>query len=127
MPSPCPAVQRTFHGLVNMGPAAIRAWARDPRAKCASFESTRRRLPALASLKAKSAGTWTERDCKYAQRVVSFNARHLGQMKRFGCTVKETVALMNWGHRPKCSLPKGLKCRAQRPQGPAPRRGPGDK
>jgi hypothetical protein len=102
--SSCPADKAKFHRLVNMTPAAIRAWAKDPRAKCASFESTRQRLPKLAALKSKR-GEWSEADCKYARRVNSFNSRHLGQMKRFGCTVRETVALRNWGHMPKCPMP----------------------
>lgn len=122
----CPAVQSRFHELVNMSSRAIRAWAKDPRAKCASFEQTRKRLPALAALKGKSRGSWTDADCKYAQRVVSFNARHLGQMKRFGCTPRETVALRNWGHAPKCPLPSS-GCSTRPPAGPAPRRGPGDR
>lgn len=100
----CPTVQRDFHRLVNMGAAEIRSWAKDPRAKCASFPETRARLPMLASLKAKK-GAWTQRDCQYAQRVISFNSRHIGQMARFGCTVRETVALRNWGHMPKCPMP----------------------
>ena len=106
MPKACPIDQAKFHRLVNMSPAAIRAWARDPRAKCASFPETRRRLPALADLKAKPKDQWTATDCTRAQRVISFNSRHLGQMRRFGCTVRETVALRNWGHSPKCPLPK---------------------
>jgi hypothetical protein len=103
--SACPAVKKTFHKLVNMSPREIRAWAKDERAKCASFPETRRRLPMLAALKEKK-GEWTETDCKYGQRVNSFNARHLGQMKRFGCTMRETVALRNWGHMPKCPMPQ---------------------
>ena len=55
MKSSCPAIQNRFRRLVNMSPAEIRAWAKDPRAKLASFESTRRRLPALADLAAKAA------------------------------------------------------------------------
>lgn len=98
-------VQNRFHRLVNMAPGAIRAWAKDPRAKCASFPETRARLPMLADLKAKSRAAWTDKDVSYAQRVISFNSRHLGQMKRFGCTPRETVALRNWGHAAKCALP----------------------
>lgn len=122
----CPTDQAKFHRLVNMSPAAIRAWARDPRAKCASFEQTRKRLPALADLKAKPHDRWSEADCKYARRVNSFNTRHIGQMKRFGCTLRETVALRNWGHMPKCPMPTA-GCSERPPKGPAPRKGPGDK
>jgi hypothetical protein len=97
----CPTVQRDFHRLVNMAPAEIRAWARDPRALCASFPETRARLPMLAALKAKK-GEWTQKDCQYGLRVISFNSRHLGQMKRFGCTVRASRALKNWGHDAGC-------------------------
>jgi hypothetical protein len=126
MKAPCPVDAAKFYRLVNMTPASIRAWAKDPRSKCASFEQTRRRLPALATLKAKSRDAWTAADCQYARRVNSFNARHLGQMKQFGCTLRATVALKNWGHDPGCKIPVGVKCR-HTPKGPAPRRGPGDK
>jgi hypothetical protein len=51
----CPADAAKFRKLVNMSAREIRAWAKDPRAKLASFESTRRRLPALADLAAKAA------------------------------------------------------------------------
>jgi hypothetical protein len=122
--SSCPIVRREFNRLVNMTPRQIREWSKDPRAKCASFEQTRRRLPALAKLKEKR-GAWTESDCRYAKRVVSFNARHLGQMNRFGCTLRETVALRNWGHNPRCKLPKA--CPPRKPAGKAPRKGAGDK
>ena len=122
----CPADQAKFHRLVNMGPGEIRRWAKDPRAKCASFEQTRKRLPALADLKAKPRDQWTETDCRYARRVNSFNTRHLGQMKRFGCTMRETVALRNWGHMPKCPMPTA-GCSTRPPKGPSPRKGPGDK
>ena len=123
---PCPADLSVFRRLVNMSPESIRSWAKDPRARCASFESTRRRLPALANLRAKNPASWTETDCKYARRVNNFNTRHLGQMKRFGCTLRETVALRNWGHMPKCPMPTA-GCSTRPPAGPAPKKGPGDK
>jgi hypothetical protein len=99
--------QQRFHSLVNMSPSAIRKWANDPRARCASFQATRDRLPALAKLKAKPRSRWTRADYAYAKRVISFNARFLGMVKQHGCTTKMTVALMNWGHKPKsCKLSK---------------------
>ena len=117
----CPVVQRKFQKSVNMTPSAIRAWARDPRAKCASFESTRKRLPALAKLKARK-GAWTEADCKYAQRVINFNTRHQGALNIHGCTDREIVALRNWGRQPpKCPMPKH-GCSTRPPAGKAPRR-----
>jgi hypothetical protein len=106
MKAACPAIQNRFRRLVNMSPSEIRAWAKDPRAKLASFESTRRRLPALADLAAKRGG-WTLKDCSFAQRVNSFNARMQGMVGVHGCTDKMTVALRNWGRQPPgCKLPK---------------------
>ena len=123
---PCPADLKTFRKLVNMSPESIRSWAKDPRARCASFGQTRKRLPALANLREKSPESWTESDCQYAKRVNSFNTRHLGQMRQFGCTLRQTVALMNWGHKPKCPMPKE-GCSTRPPPGKAPRKGPGDR
>jgi len=123
---PCPADLKKFRQLVNMSPKSIRSWARDPRARCASFEQTRKRLPALATLREKAPGSWTPADCQYARRVNSFNTRHLGQMKQFGCTLRQTVALLNWGHRPKCPMPP-MDCAKRDPKGPKPKKGPGDR
>lgn len=105
-------VQQRFHELVNMSPSAIRKWAKDNRARCASYQSTRDRLPKLAKLKAKSRRKWTKADYAYAKRVISFNARFLGMVKQHGCTTKMTVALRNWGHDPKgCNLPQECSTR----------------
>lgn len=106
----CPAAER-FRKLVNMTPAQIRAWARDPRAKCYSFAATRARLPALAKLRAKPVDEWTGKDCAFAKRVVSFNARMIGAKKRDGCRDGYTISLRNWGHAPKCKLPSACKAR----------------
>lgn len=125
-PHPCPVDARVFHRLVNMAPREIASWAKDPRARCASFEQTRRRLPQLAKLKGKRIDSWAAADCQYAKRVNSFNTRHLGQMKQFGCTLRQTVALMNWGHKPKCPMPKA-GCSTRPPPGKAPKKGPGDR
>lgn len=100
----CPHAKR-FHRLVNMTPAEIRAWSKDPRSTIASWASTRSRLPALAKLKAKPVAKWTEKDCVFAKRVVSFNARMDGARKVHGCTPKIDAALRNWGRRaPGCSF-----------------------
>ena len=94
-----------FTRWVNMTPDEIRRWSRDPRSKLASWESTRRRLPALATLRAKPVDRWTARDCAFAKRVVSFNARMSGGLHRDGCTVGYAVSLRNWGHAPpSCSV-----------------------
>lgn len=116
MTSACPVVQKKFHKSVNMSPASIRAWARDPRAKCASFASTRSRLPKLAKLKAKSRNSWTAADCAYANRVINFNSRMQGNVKAHGCKVRNVTSLLNWGRKaPGCAMPpKGCSTRAPR-------------
>lgn len=101
---------KRFHQLVNMSPAQIRRWSKDPRSKCYSNDATRARLPALARLKAKPVSRWTATDCKFAARVVSFNARMDGGRKRDGCTPGYAISLRNWGRRV-CSLPKTCKAR----------------
>lgn len=99
-------VCQVFTKSVNMSPAAIRAWAKDPRAKEASFAATRKRLPALAALRAKPCARWTAQDEKFARRVVSFNARMSGMVKRWGCTRKAVISLRNWGRQPpQCPKP----------------------
>lgn len=100
-------VAKKFRRLVNMSPSEIRSWAKDPASKKASLSATRKRLPALAKLKAKPTSKWTAADEKFAKRVVSFNSRMRGMLKEHGCTDKIVVSLMNWGHRPKsCAVPK---------------------
>jgi hypothetical protein len=93
-------IARAFRASVNMSPAEIRAWARDPRSKRYSFEATRRRLPALARLVEKPESEWTKRDVAYAKRVISFNARMEGALRRDGCRQGYAVSLRNWGRAP---------------------------
>ena len=98
----------TFKRLTNMTPAQIRAWAKQPASRRASFAATRRRLPALADLAAKvrAGKPLSAKDCAYAHRVNSFNTRMSGMRRKWGCTQKLVVALRNWGHHPKgCPVP----------------------
>lgn len=126
-PKACAVVQSKFHKSVNMSAAAIRKWAKDPRAKCASFESTRKRLPALAKLKSKPRDKWTDADCKYAQRVVNFNTRMQGNVNTHGCRTRNVTSLLNWGRKPpKCAMPPA-GCSTRAPRTKAPKRGAGDK
>lgn len=102
----CPHAKK-FRRSVNMTPSEIRAWAKDPRSKRFSQPSTRARLPALAKLRGKDPKTWTAKDCEFAARVVNFNARMGGAMKRDGCTPGYAVSLRNWGRAPRsCKPPK---------------------
>lgn len=107
----CPAVQAAFRRSVNMTPGEIRAWARDPRARCASWGETRRRLPGIADLKEKPAASWTAADCSRAQRVVNFNTRMSGLVAVHGCTAKAPLALRNWGRKVACALPASCPSR----------------
>jgi len=125
----CPVVKTAFHKSVNMSADAIRKWARDPRAKCGSFDETIERLtkpqfwkaagimqPPLARLKAKARGAWTATDCIYAERVINFNTRMQGNVDAHGCGVRNVVSLLNWGRRPKCPLPPA-NCSTRAPRG----------
>jgi hypothetical protein len=99
----------TFKRLTNMSPAEIRAWAKNPAAKRASFEATRRRLPAVADLKAKvgRGGALSARDCAFMARVNNFNTRMGGMRRQWGCTDKIVISLRNWGHHPNgCPVPR---------------------
>jgi hypothetical protein len=99
----------TFKRLTNMSPAQIRAWAKNPAAKRASFEATRRRLPALAALteKIRRGADLSARDCAFAQRVNNFNTRMGGMRRQWGCTDKIVISLRNWGHQsPGCPMPR---------------------
>jgi hypothetical protein len=107
--SSCPHAVR-FRELVNMSPAEIRKWAKDPRSKCYSWEATRKRLPRLAKLVAKPDKDWTAADCKFAARVVNFNARMSGAARKNGCTPGYAISLRNWG-RKMCGVPKTCKGR----------------
>jgi hypothetical protein len=105
MVNACPALKREFNRSVNMTAAQIRAWTKDPRAKEASFSATLRRLPHLAKLKAKKSA-WNRGDCNYAQRVINFNTRMSGMVKKWGCKRKAVISLRNWGRQPpKCGIP----------------------
>ncbi len=101
-------VERDFKRLVNMSPAQIRRWAKDPRSKEASLPHIRRELPLLARTKATKPARWTRAMRDKARRTVAFIKRHEAQMKaqgkRYGtgrmhATPKRVVALMNWGRR----------------------------
>lgn len=100
----CPYASR-FRELVNMTPEQIRAWHKDPRSRRYSWQPTRDRLPALAALRAKDPSRWTAQDCAFAKRVVSFNSRMAGALRRDGCTAGYAISLRNWGHAPKGCKP----------------------
>ena len=99
----------TFKRLTNMTPAQIRAWAKQPASRRASFAATRARLPALANLKEKISrgAALSAQDCAFAQRVNNFNTRMGGMRRQWGCTDKIVISLRNWGHQsPGCPIPR---------------------
>ncbi len=99
-------VVRDFQRLINMTPAQIRRWHKDPRSKEASLAHIRRELPLLAKTKATRPSRWTPKMLDKARRAVAFVKRHEAQMKRQGkqygtgryhYTRKRVIALLNWG------------------------------
>jgi hypothetical protein len=99
-------VVREFQRLINMSPAQIRRWHKDPRSKEASLPHIRRELPLLAKTKATRPSKWTPKMLDKARRAVAFVKRHEAQMrkqgKRYGTgryhfTRKRVIALLNWG------------------------------
>lgn len=103
MANSCPIA--AFRRSVNMSPTKIIAWSKDPRSRIASFAPTRARLPRLAELKRKRDALWTPADCALARRVLSFNTRMEGVVRKHGCTRKAVTALRNWGRKVRCVLP----------------------
>jgi hypothetical protein len=112
-------VAREFRRLINMSPAQIRAWHRDPRSREASFGRTRAELPLLAEMKATPPERWTPAMWSKARRAVAFVKRHEAQMRaqgrRYGTgihfTRKRVIALLNWGRRPPGVRVEGLAAR----------------
>ena len=104
---------RAFRAAVNMTPAQIRAWARDPRAKRASLprrkatgKSAIAELHQVARMAESPASSWTSSDWTKARDLVNFVKRHTAQMGR-ACQTTRIIALRNWAHQPpRCGVPK---------------------
>lgn len=103
-----------FKNNVNMSAPQIESWMKDPRAKEASYDKTRRELKLIAEMKRTPKSEWTPAMWKKAKRLNAFVARHRAQGKqqasggkRFHCTRKRVIALRNWGHQPsECGVPE---------------------
>ncbi len=99
-------VLREWHRLVNMTPAAVSAWRRNPRHKLASNVAGWSSLARIDHLLRKSLHEWNDADWAHAAKVVNFNTRHLASQQLFGAEVgrsgwsKRAIALRNWGHDP---------------------------
>lgn len=108
-------IRTDFLRLVNMRPDAIRAWSRDPRARCYSQLATLHRLPKLAALRRRASHAGfqpTAAEERYMRKVVGFIKRHKAQVHTQGCTEGRAIALRNWGHAA-CAVPATCK-RARR-------------
>lgn len=93
-------VEREFKKLVNLTPAQIRKWHKDPRSKEASLPHIRAELPLLARTKATPPSRWTPTMRSKARRAVAFIKRHEAQLKNQDrYTRKRIIALLNWGRR----------------------------
>jgi len=104
------ALYREFRRVINMTPAAIDKWRKDPRHRDASLPHIRAELPLLAKMKRTRMSEWTPRMWDKAVRAINFVKRHEAQMKaqgkRYGTgprhvTYKRVVALANWGRKTK--------------------------
>lgn len=86
-------LHRDFLRAANMTPAQIRAWATDPRARCASLprraktgRSAVAELDMVARMKTKPFERWTPAEVTKARDLVAFVKRHTKQMGRdVGC------------------------------------------
>lgn len=93
-------VAREFKKLINLTPAQIRKWHKDPRSKEASLPHIRAELPLLARTRATPPSRWTPAMWSKARRAVAFVKRHEAQLKKQKApTRKRIIALLNWGRR----------------------------
>jgi hypothetical protein len=109
-----PALVRAFRKAANMSAAQIRAWAKNPTAKCASLpkraktgKSAIAELEQVARMKSAPPSTWSAADWTKARDLVNFVGRHAAK-KAPGdpCATKRVIALRNWAHQPKgCAVP----------------------
>lgn len=114
-PSGC-SYAAAFKKAVNMTPAALRAWMRDPRAREASLpkrkatgKSAIAELAMVAKMLKKSPTKWSKKECVKARDLVNFVGRHRAQARsggKFKCSRKRVIALRNWAHQPReCGIP----------------------
>jgi len=111
-----------FAKAANMSVRQIRAWAKNPTAKCASLpkraktgKSAIAELSQVARMKTSRPSTWTASDWQKARDLVAFVGRHAAK-KAPGdrCATKRVVALRNWAHQPKgCPVPTSCARRAR--------------
>lgn len=118
-----PALVKAFRKAANMTPEQIRAWAKNPTAKCASLpkrsktgKSAITELAQVARMKTSSPSSWSTSDWRKARDLVAFVGRHAAK-KAPGdrCATKRVVALRNWAHQPAgCPVPTSCAPRRRR-------------
>ena len=70
-------IPRMFRESVNMSPAELRAWAKNPWHKLASTATGLASLKRIPRLLEKRIGDWTAADYHFARKVIAFYKRHL--------------------------------------------------
>lgn len=118
-----PALVKAFRKAANMTPDQIKAWAKNPTAKCASLpkrsktgKSAITELAQVARMKTSSPSSWSASDWRKARDLVAFVGRHAAK-KAPGdrCATKRVVALRNWAHQPAgCPVPTSCAPRRRR-------------
>jgi hypothetical protein len=102
------SLYRDFQHVINMTPAEIDRWRKDPRHLDASLPHIRAELPLLVEMKRAPMSRWTPKMWDKALRAINFVKRHEAQMKvqgkRYGTgkmhiTYKRVAALQNWGRK----------------------------
>jgi hypothetical protein len=106
-------IRTEFHAVVNMSPAALRAWLETEESRKVGFtrrgeadsvgrQSGRRILQILAQ----PADALTEGDYAHMKKVIGYCRRHLAQRPRGDVThTRWRWSLMNWGHDPLIGKP----------------------
>jgi hypothetical protein len=102
--------EAAFRKAVNMTPAQIRAWQKNPAAKTASLpkrkktgKGARAELTMIARMLKKPGSKWTAAEHTKACDTVAFIGRHTKQMGS-KCQPTRIKALRNWGREtPRCS------------------------
>lgn len=122
MPPDKAKLVRRFHAAANMTPSEIRAWAKNPVARCASLprrlttgKSAITELTQVARMKSSSPSTWSASDWAKARDLVAFVARHAAKAAPGDrCSTERVVALRNWAHRRRgCPVPTSCSRRSR--------------
>jgi hypothetical protein len=105
-----------FKRVVNMTPAALRAWLASDESRSVGMESGGERVTSpdqpesvghhmgerIVAIKAKKAADLTDADLADMRKVVGYVHRHMAQRPQGDVTeTRWRKSLMNWGHDPR--------------------------